>query len=68
MACRPPSSQDALDPVEDLLVGVVLVGRCRELLASRDEHLEHGRAAARIVAREQKPDTIGPILIVSPTD
>ena len=32
--------EDALDTVENLLVGVVLVGRCRQLLPGRDENLE----------------------------
>jgi len=35
--------QDALDPVEDLLVGVVLVGRCRQLLPGGDEYLDPAR-------------------------
>src|SRR6516165_10482673 len=33
--------KDALDTVEDLLVGVVLVGRRRQLLPDGDENLEH---------------------------
>ena len=33
--------KDALDTVEDLLVGIVLVGRRRQLLPNRDENLEH---------------------------
>jgi len=33
--------EDALDAVEDLLVGVVLVGRRRQLLPDGDENLEH---------------------------
>jgi hypothetical protein len=30
-----------LDTVEDLLIGIVLVGRRRQLLPNRDENLEH---------------------------
>ena len=48
--------KDALDTVEDLLVGVVLVGRCRQLLPDGDENLEDGHAAAGIIAREEEPD------------
>jgi hypothetical protein len=33
--------KDALNTVEDLLVGVVLVGRGRQLLPDGDENLEH---------------------------
>ena len=33
--------KNALDTVEDLLVGIVLVGWCRQLLPNRDENLEH---------------------------
>src|SRR5512139_3050000 len=33
--------QDALDAVEDLLVGVVLVGRRRQLLPNGDENRKH---------------------------
>ena len=33
--------KDALDTVEDLLVGIVLVGRRRQLLPNRNENLEH---------------------------
>jgi len=33
--------KDALDTVEDFLVGVILVGRRRQLLPDRDENLEH---------------------------
>ena len=33
--------EDALDPAEDLLMGIVLVGRRHQLLADRDENLEH---------------------------
>ena len=48
--------KDALDTVEDLLVGVVLVGRRWKLLPGGDENLEHGHAAVGIIAREEKPD------------
>jgi len=33
--------KDALDTVEDLLEGIILVGRRRQLLPNRDENLEH---------------------------
>ena len=48
--------EDASDTVNDLLVGVVRVGRRRQLLPDRNEDLEYRRAAARIVAREEKMD------------
>jgi hypothetical protein len=48
--------KNALDTVEDLLVGVVLVGWRRQLLPSGDENLEHRRATAGIIAREEEPD------------
>ena len=48
--------QDALDPVEDLLVGVVLVGRRRQLLPYGDENLEHRHAAVGIIACDEEPD------------
>ena len=50
------TGKDALNTVEGLLVGVVLVGRRRELLPSGHDKLEHGRAAVGIIAREQEPD------------
>ena len=46
----------ALDAVEDLLVGVVLMGRRRQLLPDRDENLEHRDASAGIIAGKQKSD------------
>jgi len=48
--------KDALNTVEDLLVGVVLVGRRRQLLPGGDENLEHRHAAVGIIARQQEPD------------
>jgi hypothetical protein len=33
--------KDALDTVEDILVGVVLVGRRHQLLPDRNDSLEH---------------------------
>src|SRR5271167_2842407 len=48
--------KDALDTVENLLVGIVLVGRCRKLLSDRDENLEHRDAAAGIITGEQESD------------
>ena len=48
--------EDAFDAVEDLLVGIVLVGRRRKLLPDGDENLEHGHAAVGIIAREEEPD------------
>ena len=49
-------SEDALDTVEGLLVGVVLVGWRRQLLSGGDEQLENGHAAVGIAAREKEPD------------
>jgi len=48
--------KDSLDAVEDLFVGVVLVSRSRQLLASGDKNLEHRHAASRIISRKEKPD------------
>ena len=48
--------EDARDTVKDLLVGVVLVGRCRQLLPDGDEKLEHRHAAFGIIAREEEPN------------
>src|SRR5512141_2403753 len=48
--------KDALDAVEGLLVGVVLVGRRRQLLPGGDENLEYGHVAVGIIAREEEPD------------
>ena len=48
--------KNALDTVEDLLVGIVLVGRRRQLLSNGDENLEYGHAAVGIIAREEEPD------------
>ena len=49
-------SKDSLDTVEDFFVGVVLMGRRRQLLSGWDEHLEHRRAAVRIIARKEEPN------------
>ena len=43
--------KDALDTVEYLLVGVVLVGWRRQLLPGGDAYLEHGHTAVGIIAR-----------------
>ena len=48
--------QDALDAVEDLLVGVVPVGRRRQLLAAGDANLEDRRVVVGVIAREEEPD------------
>src|SRR5215472_16130360 len=48
--------KDALDAVEDLLVCIVLVGRRRQLLPDRDEHLEDRDASAGIVTGEEESD------------
>jgi hypothetical protein len=48
--------EDALDAVEDLLVGVVLVGRRRQLLSAGDANLEDRRVVVGIIAREEEPD------------
>ena len=48
--------KDALDTVKDLLVGIVLVGRRRQLLPNRDENLEHRDASAGIIAGEEESD------------
>src|SRR5512143_1554589 len=48
--------EDALDTVEDLLVGVVLVGRRRQLLPDGNENLEHRHAAVGIISGEEKPN------------
>jgi hypothetical protein len=48
--------KDTLDTVKDLLVGVVLVGRRRQLLPNRDEDLEHWHTAVGIITCEKKPD------------
>jgi len=46
--------KDALDAVENLLVSIVLVGRCRQLLPGGDENFEHRSAAVGIIAREEE--------------
>src|SRR6266567_2449870 len=48
--------KDALDTVEDLLVGIVLVGGRRQLLADRDQNLEDRDAPAGIIAGEEESD------------
>jgi len=48
--------KNSLDTIEDLLVGVVLVGRRRQLLPSGDENLERRRPTTGIIAREEEPD------------
>src|SRR5579864_881654 len=48
--------KDALDTVEDFLVGIVLVGRRCQFLSDRDDNLEHRDASAGIIAGEQEPD------------
>ena len=48
--------EDALDAVEDLLVGIVHVGRRRQLLSGGDENLEHGHATIGVSSREEEPD------------
>src|SRR5438132_418605 len=48
--------QDALDTVDNLLIGIVLVGRGRQLLPRWHANLEHGCAAVRIFARKEEPD------------
>ena len=48
--------KNALDTVDDLLVGIVLVGRRRQLLSNRDEKFEHGDASVGIIAGEEKSD------------
>src|SRR5437667_9027531 len=48
--------KDALDTVENLLVGIVLVGRRCQLLSDGDQNLEHRDASAGIIAGEQKSD------------
>src|SRR5215472_15967177 len=47
-------SKDALDTVKHLLVGVVLVGWCRQLLPGGDEKLEHRDAAVGVIAGEKE--------------
>src|SRR5215467_10118796 len=47
-------SKDTLDTVEHLLVGVVLMGRCRQLLPDGDEKLEHGDAAVGVITGEKE--------------
>src|SRR5947208_16846192 len=48
--------KDALDTVEDLLVGIVLVRWRRQLLPDRDENLEDGDASTGIIAGEEESD------------
>src|SRR5215472_4838815 len=48
--------KDALDTIENFLVGIVLVSRRRQLLPDRDEHLKHRHAAIGIIAGEEEPD------------
>jgi len=48
--------KDALNTVEYLLVGIVLVGRRRKLLPDRDENLEHRDASTGIIAGEEESD------------
>src|SRR5215471_5977999 len=48
--------KDALDTIDDLLVGIVLVGRRCQLLSDGDENLKHRHAAVGIIAREEEPD------------
>jgi len=48
--------KDTLDTVEDLFVGIVLVGRRRQLLPDRDENLEHRDASTGIIAGEEESD------------
>jgi hypothetical protein len=48
--------KDALDTVEDFLVGIVLVGRRRQLLPDRDENLEDRDASPGIIAGEEESD------------
>jgi len=48
--------KDALDTVEDLLVGIVLVGGRCQLLPDRDENLEHRDASAGIIGGEEESD------------
>ena len=48
--------KDTFDTVQDLLVRVVLVGRCRQLLPGGDENLEHRRAAVGIIGCDKEPD------------
>src|SRR5262249_44577934 len=45
-----------LDAIENLLIGVILVGRGGQLLAHWHANLEHRRAPVRILARNEKAD------------
>lgn len=49
--------ENTLNSVEDLLVGIVLVVRCRLFLPGRNENLEHRRVTVGIITGEEKPDS-----------
>src|SRR3954470_4616961 len=48
--------KDALNTIEYLLVGIVLVGWRRQLLPDRDENLEQRDASTGIIAGEEESD------------
>src|SRR5215472_16956766 len=48
--------KDALDSVEDFLIGIVLVGRRRQLLPDRHENLEDRDASAGIITGDEESD------------
>jgi len=48
--------KDALNTVEYLLVGIVLVGWRCQLLPDRDEYLEHRDTSTGIIAGEEESD------------
>ena len=57
--------KNALDTVEDLLVGIVLVGRRRQLLSNGDENLEYGQPPLESSPVRRNRISNGPILMVS---